>query len=332
MLDLSTFIWIDDQYSNQNALPDSIGDRYLYANNRLFRAVRETFLTLGFRYSSDVSRLWRDYDNASLFVLQDILDEGVVPYRDNLTTLKRVMARNPSLTISENNLLTLVARNYLLHESAHCIAHHLLRNRLSQENEAASEFQFVRDALLCESFANALERLAGALGDADAQRLYYRLNSYVQYSADQMALLLESVALFGLRRIFQLALLAYLHVNLHIEQASQLAVDIFIDTVFSEVMLTRGERDLLGVLVSTTFTLRKEFLVETTPLFFRQFGCETQYAQLRDSAFSDTEMADFGVRQSLEILSCAVVDKVIATEAPILPNFGSKSKRAASTG
>lgn len=310
MLDLATLIWVDDQYDSSQALRDCIGDRYLCAQNMIFAAVRAMFLSAGFQYSSDPSRLWRDYNNGSLFFLQDIIEERTVPYRDNLVTLKRVLARNPSLTISANNLINLVNRNYLLHESAHCIAHRCLSNCKLTGAGNSPALRFVLTALLCEAFANTVEQLAASFADSGTHVLYYRLNSYVQCRQPQLMLLRESLEIVGLKAVFDLAFLAYLRLNVYAKPPDELTVNLLIDETFANSRPTRGERALLGFLVSSVFTLREDFVTETTPLFFRQFGCEAEYRELTKSEFNQLQVGILGAHEALAILSPALVDNV----------------------
>lgn len=306
MLNLSTLLWVDDQYPADAALADCLGDRYLYSTNQIFFRVRNTSRSLGITYSAAADRLWRDYHSAPLLVLHDILASGVIPYKDNSATLRRVASRNPDLTLPASALLMQVGRNYLLHESCHCISDRLLPPAADEMRSDEQRFYFVFRAICCEAFANVVERLAQIYADASTHLLFLTLNSYVDYTAEQRALLKDCVSFFGLEAIFQFGYLAFLHANMRNDVLGEPSLAAFIHTVFGNRELTLPERAFLKTLAHNVFTLQRGFREETSVLFFRMFGCEKEYRQCQDLDLTAQAIAYLGIPDSASLLAKAL--------------------------
>jgi hypothetical protein len=300
---VSTLLWLDDQYPGGNALAECVGDRYLYANNPVFARVRDLFLSFGFRLIRDGSQLWQDYYAAPLMALQDLLEEGVVPYRDNRSALERLVRRSPGFTLTGTALEEQLERNYLLHESSHLCANRLLE---AAGNATVSKTDLVLRALLCESFANINERLAVALAGSDTHVLLLYLNSYARFSADKKRLVASVIEMFGIGAALQIGLLAYLHTNTHRKQPDEEVVRAWTDTVFGPGRLTEAEWRVLDFTVRDVFTIRQTFRTETSPLFFRLLECESEFHQFCEHSLGSDDLRRFAIPEKLALLSGAV--------------------------
>jgi hypothetical protein len=77
-------------------------------------------------------------------------------------------------------LLGNLRRNYLLHESAHCIAHHVFK-QMDARGSNVDKKTLVLDNLFAESFANATETFAASLLETTAEKFFFNLSSFMSY-------------------------------------------------------------------------------------------------------------------------------------------------------
>jgi len=148
----------------ERAIKECLGDQYLYAHNSTFRKVRDAAIEVGVRYSAADTSFWRDYQVCSLFCLQSILDSKVIPFIDNAPSLARLLSKvYRDFALNATLLLQIVKRNFLLHESAHCVANAIASGIERKEGEWNSQAEYdVRMAIVAEAFAGVVERLAFA--------------------------------------------------------------------------------------------------------------------------------------------------------------------------
>ena len=116
-----------DSVSAPNALSDAFGDSYPYCHNPVYRNIRDATLALGYRFSAEDTALWRDYQSLSLVALHRILSTKIVPYFDTANSLRRLIDANPQARLPPGLIAGNVKRNFAFHESAHCVAHSLMR-------------------------------------------------------------------------------------------------------------------------------------------------------------------------------------------------------------
>jgi hypothetical protein len=292
MLELANLLWVDSQYGADNAVPECFGDRYLYSNNNLFARIRDVCLSFGYRYTTEATVIWRDYDSAPFFSLQEFINGKVIPCKDNLNTLSRVSLRSPQLAISGDSLLRFVNRNYLLHESAHCISHSILPVVPEPLGSNDQRMEFVLKAVACEAFANVVERMAHAYAEQSAHVLFLDMNSYVTFSAQQRRLLRDSISLLGMTNVFRLGFFTFLYLNTHSDQPSERVIEAVINAAFRSKPLSPVERHIAAILSQAVFTLSRSFREETSSLFFRIFGCEEQYRKSGNITFSEDKIIE----------------------------------------
>jgi hypothetical protein len=300
---LQTLVWIGEQYDScgdGNSLSECFGDSYLYANNLLFAKVRKLFLSLGFNYTSD-PLICRDYFAAPLLCLPSILGKKSVPLFDNTAVLRQVLLRCPELTISTHDLQMQLKRNYLLHESCHCIADAVLAQS-PRETSRTPEETFVITALICESFANVVERMASVLADFYPHNLFFHLNSYVEYQVQKTRFLKDAMAIFGIENILRFGFLGFFFSNLRPGSPDDTVCDAFIRAVFTGLSLTASEQSILRLLGENAFVINGTFREETTALFFRMFHCEEQFRQIAKIELTFDALQKFGVFDSMNQL------------------------------
>src|ERR1051326_6936606 len=129
MLQIADILNSDARYPEAQALPDILGDRYLYSRNKIFKAIRDSVLNFGYKFSKEHTQQWIDYQVFPLLSLQGFFDSKVIPYIDNGLCAALLVRKIPTIALEPKFLLDSMKKNYLLHESTHCVAHEFLKNR-----------------------------------------------------------------------------------------------------------------------------------------------------------------------------------------------------------
>lgn len=194
---LSTLLDLHDAAHWPQGVACSFGDPLLCERSAIQRGVRARLLAQGYRISQAPTSTRALYDNLPLFALEELLADRVIPVKDNVSALRHVVARQPSLIIPLPLLARELGKNYLLHESCHCLAHELLfggeRLRDCARDDAE---EFVLRMLLAEAFAVGTEFMAAALADP-AVALFGALSSYARFSEARRTLVRTCVEHLG---------------------------------------------------------------------------------------------------------------------------------------
>lgn len=287
-LSLADLLQLDDQSSHHHAIEEVFGDRYLCAHNALYRGVREHFASSGFRVATTVGPLHEAYGVLPLLCIQQIVETGIVPAISTTATIRRLAAASPSFTMPASFLLSTLRKNYVLHESAHCIAYSVL-----SPLAAGSEKRWlVLVYLLCEAYANAVERLAALQATPGAHQLFFGLNSFVD---SQPPALIDSVGVVGFEKVLPLALAIFLRLNRRCHWSSRDTAAIVASG--SRTGLGHPESIILASLAgSFAQDLNMTFIMQTTPSFFRFMGLEREY----ESVCSGDFVNDPGVEELLD--------------------------------
>jgi hypothetical protein len=308
---LQTLLWIDEQYHDSThgeSLRECLGDSYLCANNELFAKVRRLFLHLGCRYSSDQENC-RDYMAAPLLCLSNLLDNKCVPFFDNTSVLRQTLKRCPELTISTHDLQMQLKKNYLLHESSHCIADALLTEFPDGTGSSMPEEAFVIAALTCESFANIVERIAAVAADYYPHNLFFHLNSYMEYQPQRSRFIHDAVSIFGMENILRFGFLGFFYSNIRPGSPNDATSEGFIRAVFGDTPLSASDRSILRLLGENTFIINGTFREETTALFFRMFHCEEQFKQIAKTELTPETMDRLGILSYMQGLVTALMSR-----------------------
>jgi hypothetical protein len=99
-INLRHFLDLDRRSQERGALPELLGDSYLYVHNRLYRAVRDQTLAAGYRYSSSPSELSQMYLAFPLLSLERVMEEGMLPYIPTVPVLEAFESRSPGTSVS----------------------------------------------------------------------------------------------------------------------------------------------------------------------------------------------------------------------------------------
>ena len=271
---LDRILAFDCDYSSRDGVTEAFGDQYLCETNPLHARIRTLFRSFGFSYSVDSDLLSHDYNVLSLLTLQHLVDRGVVPVVDNTATLHRLLRGTSDAFLTPTFLIRNLRRNYLLHESAHCIAHRVLMPFLGEHGQAKNT-RFVLSCLLAESYANAVERLASFAADSHAHKFLFTLNSFVE--SRKATAVAGSLSVLGIERALSLGICVFLRLNRRLQWTAA-------DTngLLQLWYPDRSPTDctpLIVEILAEHFSggLNSTFINETNPVFFAYMGCKEAY-------------------------------------------------------
>jgi hypothetical protein len=269
-----------DATCKRNALRDNLGDGYLYAHNKLYANVRDVVLLLGFRFNNQPSKLWGNYHAFPLTSLDRILTQRTIPYLNNVTPFRDLLRVNAEFEMPRSMFYT-IKKNYLLHESAHCISYKLIRGYQKSISRVLPQQQFVLSALLSESFANAIELLASSFIDREPQLLFFHMNSYITYSSQGLTELRSVVSQWGLEETLKFCCFAYLLANLCHETASEATIDKIIHRIWHASTIDADSRSLFHEIFKYGFILNPVFRVDAGFAYFQMSKTEQEFERIK---------------------------------------------------
>jgi hypothetical protein len=203
---LSRLLELHDDAVWPQGVSRSLGDSLLCERSAIHRRVRERLLAQGYTLSNASTETSGLYDCMPLLALESVLTRRVIPYRDNVTALRRVVASQPDTRLPVPFLVNELAKNYLLHESCHCLAHDALfgSDRL-RDCAQAEPIEFVLRMTLAEAFAVATEFMAAAQRDP-AVALFGALSSYTCFTESHRSVVATAVEHLGWTGAFKAAI------------------------------------------------------------------------------------------------------------------------------
>jgi hypothetical protein len=281
-----------------NALPDAIGDPYLYGRNPIFANIRDVALHFGYSFSHQGSELWRDYQVLSLLTLHRIIKGKVIPYSDNRTTMDHLLADNPAVNLPASFIINNMMRNYTLHEAAHCIASSVfqLNDSLLRTAGGSEKEKFVVREILSEAFANSVETMAAAVDPSPFPAFIFRLNSHMKGTAEGKVVLDKARETFGDDLAFLILFLCYFEANF---SASDPTDDTSVAVLgASGIPLSLDlDTELFAKLITIGFRLQPSFRDSTAPTYFSVLGYEQDFYRLREAHWLGDESNHEPVRR-----------------------------------
>lgn len=273
-----------DNVPAPNALEDAFGDRYLYRHNPVFASIRDATLALGYRFSAKDTPLWRDYQALSLLSLQKILSSRTIPFFDTAVTVRRLIEANPEAKLAPGFIATNIKRNFAFHESAHCVAHSILRRAEPELTLIApgEKQRFVLESVLAESFANTVEALGSLFHFMPIpDGVFYPLNSYWPADREREGILNRAAAELGIETRFRLLFASYFESNL----ATEAPTGATYERVAESAGCSAGHAGLAREITMIAFGLSTGFRESTTPAYFELLGYAREYGDLARSAW-----------------------------------------------
>lgn len=267
---LRDLIELQQRCHGPKRLAESVGDGYLYLHNPYFRRIREAALAASFRFSLKDAQC---YFGFPLIHLDSILSSRTIPYRPSFTALEHLEERRPGYFTLSDLQRNRPAPNYLLHESAHAVAFHVLFGRPADVGAAFSEPSALVKALLSESFAMTAEYFAACAVRGQPHAWFFSISSY-RHRTQKKKAVGELLELHGFDFVGRALLLAFLFNNFLVDrlsqkQASRLAhvADSAVARRLSPLALRHLTSTLNGLMV-----MSPEFRYDTARLFLTMFG------------------------------------------------------------
>ena len=285
---LSELILIHDQNKSSRSLIKNLGDGYLYNQNLIFRNIRNAALSSGYRFSHE---RFYDYDALALTQLNSIHKKKIIPYLNNVTPLKKIEAKVRNyFSLSHTPPLR---ANYLFHESAHAVAHQLLKIKLKSSvsnNQLEQERQLAIQILFEEAFANSCESLSNVYSSTEIHDEFLFKNSYIMESKKTRITLAKSIHSFGHEMVLKILFFSFLYANLLKTKSGLNDLDRVIKICMGtknkdSKESTHKEKKLLAQLFKTGFDLDTEFTTFTNRFCLRLSGIETNLEELFDYDF-----------------------------------------------
>ena len=153
-------------HQTHQSVPHNFGDGFLCANNKVYAAIRDHAVKLGYTCSEE--------NNLHAMVLpfahlEQIFTSKKIPMMNNVSVFE-ALGNKALHEIEWQEVEMGYKRNYLFHESCHVVARDILQ-RSNVENRILS-------LLLEESFANVSELFAMTLADEEGHQIFFSANSY----------------------------------------------------------------------------------------------------------------------------------------------------------
>lgn len=294
-----------------NNLKESCGDGYLCYNNDIYRTVREVALDYGTKYRVGGTIQWHDYMVFPLVNFYEILMNKEVPYIDNFNVLRRLVKKYPDITLPEKFIRDSYKRNYVLHESSHCISHTFYTELAEDEPGWESldfeslKMQRLVEGLLGEALANSVERISASLATSNTHIFLHVLNSFATYEPKTHELIQRAKKEIGDTQIFKMLFITFFFNNLLGYEHSTSSVDLLIDRFARDCGINgkTSNRELLSEALLKFCRLNTRFRDETSVVYFTSFGLGDEYKNLTDEAVLKDEKTSSYVVQSAKKFS-----------------------------
>jgi hypothetical protein len=289
---LRALLQAQEQYSTANSLPEVLGDGYLYKHSPIFARVRDVAVDRGYRFVESESHLWHDYQAMPLLSLKAILSEKSVPYFDNVSVLRKLYQQKPHIELPIRLVYEVVKRNFLFHETCHCVAFSVIETQSRILDQFSSDNErFVVSAFLQEAFANSMERMSSVIAPSKTYAFFMNMNNYMNYEPGKQQFWECALDKLGLERLFILTFLTYLELNLQ-GRGKTFAKD----NILNIAGVSSQDSDVAPVvdqLLDKELHLSEVFREETTRGYFRLYGCEAELCSIRDAnLLSNTGITD----------------------------------------
>lgn len=307
MIELERLLLIDDECLVENAIADCLGDRFLVSRNKIFGRVRNLFCDSGFSFAPISDPDVSDYAVVPLLFLPAILRRRTVPYRPNVPAVKRLVKAAPGFRVAPEILLSVIGRNVVLHEAAHCISWELVHNNADVGRSLDADDREVLRHIMCEAYANAIERVAGAAYLTGTHHLLFALNAFIDYNQERLWPINQLLHVMGIGPTLLLAIWIYFLLNLHggaLTNGTKADILSHINVQDNSLRMN----SLVALVIDRAFGLNKEFILNITPTFFQATGLERSYNNILQKAFTVDRLVDLGVASVFQRFTQMTVD------------------------
>jgi hypothetical protein len=284
---IETLVKLHSQFKNTEfSLKENCGDGYLCTHNEVYRKIRKQSLDYGVKYRVSGTTQWLDYMVFPLVSFQTILDKNEVPYIDNFNVLRRLAGKHPNMILPEKFIRDAFKRNYVLHESCHCITNNYFKKEIdagSSDFPTAFSLEILKtfNSLLSEAFANAIERMSASFADSSTHIFLHVINSYVTYEVKTHELMRNTLQEIGIKNVFEIIFVSYFFNNIlkynHSSENIKNMIDKFVP---SKILKNKKKYDLITEALLRCCRLNPRFRDETSTVFFSSLGLQAEYSSL----------------------------------------------------
>jgi len=250
-------------HSGPESIFSNIGDGYLFNTNPLFRNIRRETIRLGFRFSMDATS---SYFVFPLMSLGSVLSSGCIPYRDNFQWLQTLEAKAPGKFGLEDVRKFDLHFNYLLHESAHCIAHREFFGHESLESAEKTPATLLKIAS-SEAFANTVEAFSSLFVTGDIGEYFLAANTHFKLELSEISLFFSVIGKIGFESAFKAMLLGFLYSNFLFEDFS--SAELGKVAALAEIP---NPPENFAEFIGFSLTLSQRFRTDTAFFFLTQLG------------------------------------------------------------
>jgi hypothetical protein len=286
---LSRLLDLAQRTTAPQGLAHILGDGRLCARNPWYRSVRVRVLDLGYRFEDGEGPVNALYRCAPLLALEAILTHRALPVVDNVRPLSWLISQSGDFDVPFDFIVSEVARNHVLHESAHCVAHERLCAGVApRELASRSPREALVRSLLGEAFANSIESFAVAWSTEPVDALLLALNSYCSYNRSDLSSIQLAVSSLGMAGAFEMSVCAFFAAQLHYDAT------IPPPAVLAELQAVARRRGLLGnpqaveKLAASAFMLSSGFRAQTAPNYLRFLGIDDPCGLMATVSLADT--------------------------------------------
>lgn len=310
---LSTLLWVDEQYHCDESLPQCFGDSYLVALNPMFRGMRLTARAMGFDFVDQPDHLAQRYRVAPLTALAPILASGTIPYAGDVATLKEIAGSGAAVTTDANELRMFFAGHMVMHESAHLVSDRIFAEVLNPRPEVVPLRPTIA-ALLGEAVANTAETLGGLHATHGTHELLYAWNSLSSRKQPVRVALRALVQRHGMEIVFGIVMWVYFHQNLiaHTNACPPAYMAACGRSVFAETDVSPEDRQIAVTACAAMLELNPGARETTTPAYFRLSGTEDDFRTTASLDLGDADIIDsMGIAPAITELTARVSDWLV---------------------
>lgn len=268
----SRIVAIHERYESRSELPRVFGDGHLVEHNPLYAAIRNEVRNRGYRFDCDSAGAVKITAALPLLALPAVLEQRVIPYRDNVTGLRMLVRRYGLEGMTPAQLHKFMTGNVVLHESAHCVAAGVLGGGVEQPAlERPWPRRNVTITLAAESFATTVELMAWLTSRTAIERFFLVSNSYVHSQPENVtAAAARMTSRKGCGYLVRVAFFGFL--------AANFLRDDDMDAALAAAMALTGDavdpalEDDVRTIFLNSLTLDKRFRTETAEVYFSCLG------------------------------------------------------------
>ncbi|MBC87480.1 MAG: hypothetical protein CL677_09925 [Bdellovibrionaceae bacterium] len=273
---------LHEEFQSVTPLSNVLGDGFLYRHNELYKNIRDVVLDLGYQFSKEGDAINQVYTDFSMLTLNRIYQQKTLPWKNNIEPFERLLENG---FCTEHDVPWEVAtfsstvKNYILHESAHCISNEWLNGGgpLKYPGDILDK-KFLMYFIGSESFANTIEIIFTYMQTELNHLKMADLNSYVKYSKSSQCVFNYLAYRHGAKLVFRYLFYSYVLCNFYFSRIDYNPMD-------SELILnhlglsdlTEYEKQMFSDLNRQVYTLSIGFRESTSLLFLKYIGCEIEF-------------------------------------------------------